>query len=535
MKALICEMCGSKEIIKTDGHFVCEMCGTKYSVEEAKKMMIEGTVDVSGSTVKVDNSAFVEKYLANARRAKGKEDWEEVEKYYNLVEQNDPNNIEAIFYSAYGKAKSSLASDDIYKRQSVFKVLKNCISILDDKYDVERAEENKEAIISIARDLGLMICSEFVFTQWKDGYGNVTKTNKNETIALFSQLLDAFRETIYNIQKIDDQPYMHEAAINLYSIAKQTAYWKVDLMDGWLSEERKRLKDCASKIVAKESEKLSAEQVLESAFKNIDNSEYGLAYGYFAEYTKRDAGTAIGYLGKALSMLALDEFRASADEVCIAAEHSLGGNNGTYINKLVNAKVSDLSRTLLINAAAFAKYKAVKLLVEAGSDVNAKSNKNTSALWHVASRKFPNANDQSEARLCAKLLLDKDADPNVVSSENVATFNKATDAEIAAMIQAKQPGIQKGKSAGCYVATAVYGSYDCPQVWTLRRYRDNTLAETWYGRAFIRTYYAISPTLVKWFGDTEWFKKMWKGKLDRMVADLQADGVESTPYEDKNW
>ena len=88
---------------------------------------------------------------------------------------------------------------------------------------------------------------------------------------------------------------------------------------------------------------------------------------------------------------------------------------------------------------------------------------------------------------------------------------------------------------GCYVATAVYGSYDCPQVWTLRRYRDYTLAETWYGRAFIKTYYAISPTLVKWFGHTEWFKNMWKGKLDRMVDKLQANGVESTPYEDKNW
>lgn len=90
-------------------------------------------------------------------------------------------------------------------------------------------------------------------------------------------------------------------------------------------------------------------------------------------------------------------------------------------------------------------------------------------------------------------------------------------------------------NGGCYVATAVYGSYDCPQVWTLRRYRDYTLAETWYGRAFIHTYYAISPTLVKWFGHTEWFKKMWKGKLDRMVANLKADGVEDTPYEDKVW
>ena len=102
------------------------------------------------------------------------------------------------------------------------------------------------------------------------------------------------------------------------------------------------------------------------------------------------------------------------------------------------------------------------------------------------------------------------------------------------VVQAAQRSAQQS-SGGCYVATAVYGSYDCPEVWTLRRYRDNILAKTWCGRAFIRTYYAISPTLVKWFGHTEWFKKMWQGKLDCMVAKLQSEGVESTPYEDKNW
>ena len=90
-------------------------------------------------------------------------------------------------------------------------------------------------------------------------------------------------------------------------------------------------------------------------------------------------------------------------------------------------------------------------------------------------------------------------------------------------------------SGGCYVATCVYGSYDCPQVWTLRRYRDDTLAATWYGRAFIHTYYAVSPTLVKWFGHTKWFKKMWQGKLDRMVKRLNDDGVADTPYADKKW
>ena len=56
MKQLTCEMCGSTDLMKQDGVFVCQSCGTKYSVEEAKKMMVEGTVDVTVSTVKFDIS-----------------------------------------------------------------------------------------------------------------------------------------------------------------------------------------------------------------------------------------------------------------------------------------------------------------------------------------------------------------------------------------------------------------------------------------------------------------------------------------------
>ena len=90
-------------------------------------------------------------------------------------------------------------------------------------------------------------------------------------------------------------------------------------------------------------------------------------------------------------------------------------------------------------------------------------------------------------------------------------------------------------SEGCYVATCVYGSYDCPQVWTLRRFRDYTLAKSFLGRAFIRTYYAVSPTIVKWFGETKWFKKTWQGVLDKMVQRLNENGVDNTPYNDRKW
>ena len=88
---------------------------------------------------------------------------------------------------------------------------------------------------------------------------------------------------------------------------------------------------------------------------------------------------------------------------------------------------------------------------------------------------------------------------------------------------------------GCYIATCVYRSYDCPEVWALRRYRDNILAKNWYGRVFIHIYYAISPTMVRLFGKKDWFRNFWQKKLDKKVEKLQSNGVENTPYQDKEW
>ncbi|WP_036876832.1 CFI-box-CTERM domain-containing protein [Xylanibacter oryzae] len=87
--------------------------------------------------------------------------------------------------------------------------------------------------------------------------------------------------------------------------------------------------------------------------------------------------------------------------------------------------------------------------------------------------------------------------------------------------------------SGCYIATSIYGSYDCHEVWTLRRYRDFRLAKSWYGRLFIEFYYTVSPIIVKRFGKTSWFKNLWKPVLDKMVSKLQVMGYKSTPYSDK--
>jgi len=62
--------------------------------------------------------------------------------------------------------------------------------------------------------------------------------------------------------------------------------------------------------------------------------------------------------------------------------------------------------------------------------------------------------------------------------------------------------------SGCYIATACYGSNDHPDVLVLRRFRDDVLWQTVYGRLFIRAYYAISPPIAKHIGQVHWLSRL---------------------------
>lgn len=92
---------------------------------------------------------------------------------------------------------------------------------------------------------------------------------------------------------------------------------------------------------------------------------------------------------------------------------------------------------------------------------------------------------------------------------------------------------QEKVQRGCYVATAVYGSYDCPEVWVLRRWRDRRLASTAVGRQIIRTYYGVSPKVVGAVGSQNWFSAVLRAPLDRFVLHLQSTGYSSLPYTDR--
>ncbi len=144
MKKLTCEMCGSTDLIKSDGVFVCQSCGTKYSVEEAKKMMIEGTVEVTG-TVKVDNTAAIENYLDMARNAKDAGNNKEADSYCNRIIEMDVSNWEAWFIKGQAVGwQSTLSNNRVSETVNAFsKALEFCPEM--DKSEVaEKCREELE-------------------------------------------------------------------------------------------------------------------------------------------------------------------------------------------------------------------------------------------------------------------------------------------------------------------------------------------------------------------------------------------------------
>ncbi|ALQ37101.1 tetratricopeptide repeat protein [Fusobacterium hwasookii] len=71
----------------------------------------------------------------------------------------------------------------------------------------------------------------------------------------------------------------------------------------------------------------------------------------------------------------------------------------------------------------------------------------------------------------------KELEIKIMYTELLATINKSTGA--------------------CYIATAVYGSYDSDEVLVLRRFRDEILKKTKAGRKIVAFYYKYSPYLSK--------------------------------------
>ncbi|MBQ9848389.1 MAG: hypothetical protein IJO64_04960 [Clostridia bacterium] len=482
MKQLTCEMCGGTDLIKQDGAFVCQNCGMKYSVEEAKKMMVEGTV-------KVDNSDRVKNYYELARTAKAEDDSSTAAKYYTLILEEVPDSWEAKFYSTYYEAMECKVREAY---SMCIKLEKNAHSVLTAIKNSEPKDKQVEYTLEITdkmNEIALMFHN-----------GNSEEATE-EVPNLLLIWGDQLEEKFIDVPEITDKAatFWENALtviIDTYGTGDANIDSKIATYRAKIKKYHKDYEPPKSNLTyhtASSPNKLSV-TVIKVGHETYESAPLiGVPVKVFANgpdevghigakiKLKNIAGKTINYI-----TVYLTPYNSVGDAVCCTVQgHSTYGINITG-PIAVGAKWEGTCDGMWYN----------NTIVSARID-------------HVD---VTYSDDTIERYTASEL-----------SDENSASSNTSGGSN------------GSGGSGGCYVATAVYGSYDCPQVWTLRRYRDYTLAETWYGRAFIKTYYAISPTLVKWFGHTKWFKKMWQGKLDRMVAKLQANGVETTPYEDKNW
>jgi hypothetical protein len=78
---------------------------------------------------------------------------------------------------------------------------------------------------------------------------------------------------------------------------------------------------------------------------------------------------------------------------------------------------------------------------------------------------------------------------------------------------------------GCFIATAAYGSYLDPHVRVLRSFRDDVLARTAPGRAFIRFYYANSPPIAGYIAQHEELRAATRFALTPLVFALEYPGT----------
>lgn len=125
-----------------------------------------------------------------------------------------------------------------------------------------------------------------------------------------------------------------------------------------------------------------------------------------------------------------------------------------------------------------------------------------------------------------------ESDPNFLGGYNTYGSSSRAGSNVSGNRYCSSSRSAGSSTGGCYIATCVYGSYDAPEVCTLRRFRDYVLSRTAAGRLFIRIYYAVSPRLIELFGTKKILRGTCRYLLDKLVSYLHKNGMSGRPYND---
>lgn len=89
----------------------------------------------------------------------------------------------------------------------------------------------------------------------------------------------------------------------------------------------------------------------------------------------------------------------------------------------------------------------------------------------------------------------------------------------------------KKQHEGCFIATAAYGTPFAYEIDVLRKWRDDSLSESMWGRVFIRAYYKISPPIAKCVSKSNALKIVIRKLLRPIINMLKRKYKTVTPIE----
>ncbi|WP_219921622.1 CFI-box-CTERM domain-containing protein, partial [Rufibacter sp. XAAS-G3-1] len=88
-----------------------------------------------------------------------------------------------------------------------------------------------------------------------------------------------------------------------------------------------------------------------------------------------------------------------------------------------------------------------------------------------------------------------------VSNAGLAIMKSEDDADFEKVMGRPAPPRNSTGKTGCYIATVCYESEYAPEVINLKKYRDTILQKSILGKAFVKLYYFMSPTIANWLKD----------------------------------
>lgn len=226
MKALVCEMCGSNDIIKQDGLYVCQHCNTKYSVEDAKKMMVEGTINITG-TVKIDTKQKTDNLYILARRARKEGNDENARKYYMELVRYFPNDWESAFYSVYYQTKLASIAQFECSVNNIVSAFKTAYKLVgSSRLSLEEQKEKQADMSRESLDV-LRALGDKERTDWLNQKSNSTLDSMNSSVQhtkkrrLLGDACIQIGNVVYSNESADDEKAaseIYKAAVELYDV-----------------------------------------------------------------------------------------------------------------------------------------------------------------------------------------------------------------------------------------------------------------------------------------------------------------------------